>query len=161
MCPMSTMTLTPLRQGVCVCACGRGGGGGAGQASGSRQQRSLPTAGAIYLCLGPPGRSDTNGITLTVGQRVGAREKRVCLWNRRRRRRTSGGTRGRETESCGEKVHLRRIYLLEAGEGGETKSWERKNRYERSRGAKVMRRAKGEERGRSSRLGCADSEGVA
>ncbi|KAI9528208.1 hypothetical protein NQZ68_023188 [Dissostichus eleginoides] len=55
------MTLTPLRQGV---------RGGAGRASGSRQQRSFPTAAAIYLCLGPYGRSDTNGITLTVGQRA-------------------------------------------------------------------------------------------
>ncbi|KAI4802387.1 hypothetical protein KUCAC02_020228, partial [Chaenocephalus aceratus] len=44
--------------------------GGAGRASGSRQQRSFPTAAAIYLCLGPYGRSDTNGITLTVGQRA-------------------------------------------------------------------------------------------
>lgn len=68
---MSTMTLTPLREGVYVCECVWG----AGQASGSRQQRSFPTAVAIYLRLGPPGRSDTNGITLTVGQRVGEREK--------------------------------------------------------------------------------------
>ena len=39
-----------------------------------------------------------------------------------------GGTRGRETESCGEKVHRRRIYLLEAGEGGETKKLREENR---------------------------------
>lgn len=42
----------------------------AGWASGSRQERIFPTAVAIYLRLGPPGRSDTNGITLTVGRRV-------------------------------------------------------------------------------------------
>lgn len=55
--------------------CLREGRGGAGQASGSRQHRSFPTTAAIYLCRSLPGRSDTSGITLTVGQRGVERRK--------------------------------------------------------------------------------------
>lgn len=58
---------------LCVCGCGCvcGGAGvrwGPAWASGSRQESRFPTATAIYLCLGPPGRSDTNGITPTGRQ---------------------------------------------------------------------------------------------
>lgn len=103
----------PEARCICVCECVRGEEGGASWASGSRQQRSFPTAVAIYLCLGPPGRSDTNGITLTVGQRVRERERKEFVSITE----GGGGEEGRESSSRGEKVYLKRINLLEAGRG--------------------------------------------
>lgn len=68
-------------------------------ASGSRQESSFPTATAIYLCLGPPGRSDTNGITLTGRQ--GA-EKRIKRGVKLRGR--DGGEEGKGQRGKGGKV---------------------------------------------------------
>lgn len=93
---MPTMTLTPLRQGVLVCVGGGWEGGQTGRQEADRRVAS-PTAVAIYLCLGPPGRSDTNGIAPTVRQGAEKRERSLSVKLKggtvRRRRR-----RGRDSE---------------------------------------------------------------
>lgn len=80
----------PEARCACVCVCvGRGGQIGRQEAD---RRVASPTAVAIYLCLGPPGRSDTNGIAPTVRQGAEKRERSVKLKGgtvRRRRRRDS------------------------------------------------------------------------
>ena len=96
---------------VCMCVWGL-----AGWVSGSRQERIFPTAVAIYLRLGPLGRSDTNGITLTVGRRV---RRGVCGKKKR-------GRGGRAKDLWGEKVYLEGINPAEGSKNGEQRSWEMK-----------------------------------
>lgn len=99
---------------VCMCVWGL-----AGWASGSRQERIFPTAVAIYLRLGPPGRSDTNGITLTVGRRV---RRGVC--GEKKRGGEGEGSMGRESLS-GRNQSSRRERK------GRTKELRNENRYKR------------------------------
>lgn len=90
---------------VYVCGGGWGVGMGAAGRFGRQEadmQRSFPTAVAIYLCLGPPGRSDTNGITLTVGQKGGERERQefVC------------GIEGGKQSACKREYKEEKVYTI-------------------------------------------------